>query len=263
MMNRSKNKPAAKQVPKTPPGLSLDPDPITAARTPGVDPLIGHQLSAAIIESAPTLTTTATSPLVPAPAVPLSILSGQVPLVDLPDSGSIPSTSDIIPSPLAPDLCALFQQFMITTSEFQHRSIMDATTFQATMEHGVSSLKTDLCDNLVDQLKQAAIQEDSTLHPSSSAGAHIQRTPTRQRPGQYYAVPDSDDSDGTDEVPQRSWERVHDNPFAIVRKHPFLQVASRNNHCSKFKSYLTGSIELKDDSLVALERFVDSIKGAL
>jgi hypothetical protein len=74
MTTRSKNKPAAKQVPKTPPGLSLDPDHITAARTPGVDPLIGHQLSAAIIESARTLTTAVTSPLVPAPAVPLSIL---------------------------------------------------------------------------------------------------------------------------------------------------------------------------------------------
>jgi hypothetical protein len=36
-----------------------------------------------------------------------------------------------------------------------------------------------------------------------------------------------------------------------------------HNHCSKFKSYLTGSIELKDDSLVDLERFVDIIKGAL
>jgi hypothetical protein len=168
LATRSKNKPAAKQVPKTPPGHSLDPDPITAARTPGVDPLIGHQLSAAIIEYAPTLTTTATSPLVPAPAVPLSILSGQVTLVDHPDSGSIPSAPNIIPSPLAPDLYALFQQFMITTSEFQHRSIMDATTFRATMEHGLSSLKTDLCDNLVDQLKQAAIQEDSTLYPSSS-----------------------------------------------------------------------------------------------
>jgi hypothetical protein len=105
---RSKNKPAAKQVPKTPPGLSLHPDPITAARTPGVDPLIGHQQSAAIIESTPTLTTTATSPLVPAPAVLLSILSGQVLLVDLPDSSSIPSAPDIIPSPLTPDLCALF-----------------------------------------------------------------------------------------------------------------------------------------------------------
>jgi hypothetical protein len=79
MTARFKNKPTAKQVPKTPPGLSLDPDPITAARTPGVDPLIGHQLSAAIIEYAPTLTTTATSPLIPAPAVPLCILSGQVP----------------------------------------------------------------------------------------------------------------------------------------------------------------------------------------
>jgi hypothetical protein len=83
MTTRSKNKPAAKQVPKTPPGLSLDSDPITASRTPGVDPLIDHQQSAAIIESAQTLTTTATSHLVPAPAVPLSILSGQVPLVDL------------------------------------------------------------------------------------------------------------------------------------------------------------------------------------
>jgi hypothetical protein len=163
---RYKNKPAAKQVPKTPPGLSLNPDPITAARTPGVDPLIDHQQSAAIIESAPTLTTTATSPLVPAPAVPLSILSGQVPLVDLPDYSSIPSAPDIIPSPLAPDLCALFQQCMITTSELQHRSIMDATTFRATMEHGLSSRKTDLCGNLVDQLNQAVIQEDSTLHPS-------------------------------------------------------------------------------------------------
>jgi hypothetical protein len=261
MTTRSKNKPAAKQVPKTPPGISLDPDPITAARTPGVDPLLGHQLPAAIIESTPTLTTTATSPLVPAPEVTLSILSGPVPLVELPDSGSIPSAPDIIPSPLAPDLCALFQQFMITTSEFKHHSIMDATTFRATMEHGLSYLKTDLCDNLVDQLKQAVIQEDSTLHPSSSAGARVQRPPTRQCPGQYYAVPDSDDSDGTYEVPQRSWERVHDNPFAIVCEHPFLQVVSRNNHCSKFKSYLTGSIKLKDDSLVALERFVDSIKA--
>jgi hypothetical protein len=251
MTTRSKNKPAAKQVPKTPPGLSLDPDPITASRTPGVDPLICHQQAATIIESALTLTTTATSPLVPAPAVPL---------VDLPDSSSIPSAPDIIPSPLAPDLCALFQQFMITTSEFQHRSTMDATTFRATMEHGLSSLKTDLCDNLVDQLKRATIQEDSTVPPSSSTGANVQHPPYRQRPGQYYAVPDYDDSDGTDEIPQRSWECVHDNPFAIVREHPFLQVASRNNHCSKFKSYLTGSIELKDDSLVALARFVDSIK---
>jgi hypothetical protein len=109
MTTRSKNKPTAKQVPKTPPGLSLDPDPITTSRTPGVNPFIGHQQSATIIESTPTLTTTATSPLVPAPAVPL---------VDLPDSSSIPSAPDIIPSPLAPDLCALFQQFMITTSEF-------------------------------------------------------------------------------------------------------------------------------------------------
>jgi hypothetical protein len=158
MTTRSKNKPASKQVPKTTPGLSLDPDPITAARTPGVDPLIGHHLSAAIIESAPTLATTATSPLFPAPAVPLSILSGQVPLVDPLDSGSIPSAPDTIPIPLAPDLCAFFQHFMITTSKFQHRSIMDATTFRATMGHGLSSLKTDLCDNLVDQLKQAAIQ---------------------------------------------------------------------------------------------------------
>jgi hypothetical protein len=253
MTTRSKNKHAAKQVPKTPPGLSLDPDPITAYRTPGVDPLIGHTQSVTVIESAPTLTTTATSPLVLAPAVPL---------VDFPDSSSIPSAPDIVTSPLAPDLCALFQQFMITTSEFQHRSTMDATIFRATMEHGLSSLKTDLCENLVDQLKRAAIQEDSTL-PSSSTGANVQRPPSRQRPGQYYAVPDSDDSDGTDEIPQRSWEHVHDNPFAIVREHPFLQVASRNNHCSKFKYYLTGSIELKDDSLVALERFVDSIKGAL
>jgi hypothetical protein len=185
MTTRSKNKPATKQVPKTPPGISLDTDPITASRTPGVEPLLNHQLPATIIESAPTLTTTATSPLVPAPAVPLSTLSGPVPLVELPDSGSIPSAPDIIPSPLAPDLCALFQQFMITTSEFQHRSIMDATTFRATMEHGLSSLKTYLCDNLVDQLKQAAIQEDSTLHPSSSAGAHVQSPPTRQRPGKY------------------------------------------------------------------------------
>jgi hypothetical protein len=109
---------------------------------------------------------------------------------------------------------------MITTSEFQLRSIMDATTCRATTEHGLSSLKTDLCDNLVDQLKQAAIQEDSTLPPSSSAGARIQRPPPRQRSGQYYAVPDSDDSDGTDEIPQRSWERVHDNPFSNVREHP-------------------------------------------
>jgi hypothetical protein len=174
--------------------------------------------------------------------VPLSIISGPVPLIELPDSGSIPSAPKIIPSPLAPDLCALFQQFMITTSEFQHRYIMDATTFRTTMEHGLSSLKTELCDNLVDQLKQAAIQEDSTLHLSLSAGAHLQRPPTGQHPGQYYTVPDSDDSDGTVEVPQRSWERVHDNPFAIVREHPFLQVASRNNNCSKFKSYLTGVV---------------------
>jgi hypothetical protein len=118
MTTRSKNKPAAKQVPKTPPGISLDPDPIIAARTPGVDPLLDHQLPAAIIESAPTHTTTATSPLVP--VVPLSIIFGPVPLIELPDSGLISSASDIIPSPLAPDLCALFQQFMITTSEFQH-----------------------------------------------------------------------------------------------------------------------------------------------
>jgi hypothetical protein len=245
MTTRPKNKPAAKQVSKTPPGISLDPDPITAARTPGVEPLLYHQLPAAIIESAPTQTTTATSPLVP--VVPLSIISGPVPLIDLPDSGFIPSAPEIIPSPLAPDLCALFQQFMITASEFQHRSIMDATTFRTTMEDGLSSLKTELCDNLVDQLKQAAIQVDSTLHPS------VPRPPPRQHPGQYYDVPDSDDSDGTVDVPQRSWERVHDNPFAIVREHPFLQVASRNNHCSKFKSYLTGGIELKDDSLIALE----------
>jgi hypothetical protein len=129
MTTRSKNKPAAKQVPKTPPGISLDPEPITAARTPGVDPLIDHQLPAAIIESAPTQTTTATSLLVPAPVVPLSIISGPVMLIELPDSGSIPSAPEIIPSPVAPDLCALFQQFMITTSEFQHRSIMDATMF--------------------------------------------------------------------------------------------------------------------------------------
>jgi hypothetical protein len=117
MTTRSKNKHEAKQVPKTPPGISLDPDPITAARTPGVDPLIDHQLPAAIIESTPTQTTTATSPLVPVvPVVPLSIISGPVPLIELPDSGSIPSASEIFPSPLAPDLCALFQQFMITTS---------------------------------------------------------------------------------------------------------------------------------------------------
>jgi hypothetical protein len=116
MTTLSKNKPASKQVPKTPPGISLDPYPITAARTSGVDPLLGHQLPAAIIESDPTLTTNATSPLVPSPAVSISILSGQVPLVELPDSGSIPSAPDITPSPLAPDLCALFQQFMITIS---------------------------------------------------------------------------------------------------------------------------------------------------
>jgi hypothetical protein len=255
MTTRSKNKPASKQVPKTPPGISLVPDPITAARTHGVEPLLDHQLPAAVIESARTHTTTATSPLVT--VVPLSIISGPVPLIDLPDSGLIPSAPEIIPSPLAPDLCALFQQFMITTSELQHRSIMDATTFQTTMEDGLSSLKTELGDNLVDQLKQAAIQDDSTLHSS------VPRPPPRQHPGQYYAVPDSDDSDGTVDVPQRSWERVHDNPFTIVREHHFLQVASRNNHCSKFKYYLTGDIELKDDSLVALERFVDSIKGAL
>jgi hypothetical protein len=182
--------------------------------------------------------------------------------LNFPDSSSIPYAPDIIPSPLALDLCALFQQFMITTSEFQHPSTMDDTTFRATMEHGLSSLKADLCDNLVGQLKRAAIQEDSTL-PSSSTGANVQRPPSRQRPGKYYAVPDSDDSDGTDEIPQRSWEHVHDNPFAIVREHHFLQVSSPNNHCSKFKSYVTGSIELKDDSLVALDRFFDSIKGAL
>jgi hypothetical protein len=134
MTTRSKNKPAAKQVQKTPPGLSLDPYPITAYNTPGVDPLIGHQQSATIIEFASTLTTAATSPLVPAPAVPL---------IDLPDSSSIPYAPDIIPIPMAPDLCALFQQFMTTTSEFQHRSTMDATTFRATMGHGLSSLKTD------------------------------------------------------------------------------------------------------------------------
>jgi hypothetical protein len=122
MTTRSKNKPVAKQVPKTPPGISLDPDPITAARTPGVNPLIDHQLPAVIIESAPTQTTTATSLLVP--VVPISIISGPVPLIELADSGSIPSAPEIIPSPLAPDLCALFQQFMITTSEFQHRSII-------------------------------------------------------------------------------------------------------------------------------------------
>jgi hypothetical protein len=45
MTTRSKNKPAAKQVPKTPPDLSLYPDPITEYLTPGVNPLIGHQQS--------------------------------------------------------------------------------------------------------------------------------------------------------------------------------------------------------------------------
>jgi hypothetical protein len=143
MTTRSKNKPVAKQVPNTPHGISLYPDPITAARTPGVDPLIDHQLPAAIIESTPTQTTTATSHLVPAPVVPLSIISDPVPLIELPDSSSIISAPELIPSPLAPDLCALFRQFMITTSDFQHRSIMDATTFRTTMEHGLSSLKTN------------------------------------------------------------------------------------------------------------------------
>jgi hypothetical protein len=71
--------------------------------------------------------------------VPLSIISGPVPLIELPDPGLIPSAPDIIPSPLALDLCALFQQFMITTSEFQHRSIMDATTFRTTIEDGLSN----------------------------------------------------------------------------------------------------------------------------
>jgi hypothetical protein len=128
---------------------------------------------------------------------------------------------------------------MITTSEFQHRSIMDATTFRATMEHGLSSLNTDLCDNLVDQLKQAAIQEDSTLHPSSSAGAHIQRPPTRQRPGQYYVVPDSDDSDGTDEV-----HSVHGNVFMITHL-----ISSANIFSYK---WIVGTITAPNSSLILL-----------
>jgi hypothetical protein len=85
--------------------------------------------------------------------------------------------------------------------------------------------------------------------------------------GQYYHVATTDDS-SEDDTPadlhqEHPREGDHGNPFALIRAHPFLQASSRNTNCSKFKTHLKDMVALSDDSLVSLECFVDSTKGAL
>jgi hypothetical protein len=186
MMTRSKNKPAAKQVPNMPTDTSFALNPVTEARThngPDPNPPLDHALRAPdIAPVTPAVNTIAARSVVSAPTSSLPEASVPVAPLALAHSGSDSSAPGIVPDPSAPDLCAIFQQYMTITSEL-HLSTVDATTFRQTMEHGLYSIKMDICDSLVDRLKQASIVEDTANHPTSSRATP--RATSSQRPGQY------------------------------------------------------------------------------
>jgi hypothetical protein len=167
---------------------------------------------------------------------------------------------------------------MTGQAEFQQRSTIDASALSHTMEHGLTSLKTDLCDSILSQMKQIVIDDDASVSascPQSNLFENYSPVDQQVHPGQYYPAPylhDDMDADtpadahmgDTRPAPScRPWYQDHGNPFTTAREHPFFMVATRNNNCSKFKMYLHDMVTLSDDSLVSLEHFVDSIKGDL
>jgi hypothetical protein len=251
-------------------------DPVMAARTPALPVLAIDPPSAVPAPSAAALDAnpTAPSPTHPDPMVPAVSSSPLVPpVVDY----NVPVP---VASPAADALCSMFQQYMATNAEFQHRSTIDAPAFRQTMADGLLALKTGLCSSLVEQLKTITIEDKNHTSPAPSnfgPPSNLFDPPVARTPidhcttGQYYPAP-TDDKSSSLPVDQRPdteadsrypWDQDHGNPFTALSKHPFLQVASKYKHCSKFKTYLSDLQDLPNDSLVSLERFVNGIKGAL
>jgi hypothetical protein len=269
MTTRSKKKYAAKQVTKLTTGPLFAPDPVTtdmntpvaSGATTSVDvkppaapeTASDHALSNVIAASLKTPSSenvTIIAPLNPAPQTAASSTPPQTPIVH-------------------EEFLDLFKHFMIGQAEFQRRSTVDASAFRQTMEHSISSLKNDLCDSIIYQMKQMVVGEGASVsvpRPQSNLFGDYSH---------YYPAPPShDDTDPDipvdaymdDTHPTHSrhhWNQDNGNPFSAPRDHPLCMVATCNNHCSKFKTYLPDMVTISDYSLVSLDKFVDNIKGAL
>jgi hypothetical protein len=159
-------------------------------------------------------------------------------------------------------------------------AINAAFAFRQTMAEGLFTLKTDLCSSLVEQMKTLTIEEERNTAPAPSnfgppsnlfdnhaAYTHIDHCTT----GQYYPTPTDANSSSIPVDPRpepetesrHPWDQDNGNPSTALRDHPFLQVASKYNHCSKFKTYLGDFQDLPNDSLVSLECFFNGVKCAL
>jgi hypothetical protein len=116
-------------------------------------------------------------------------------------------------------------------------------------------------------MKQISIYDDALVsfpRPEANMFEYFLPVDQQVHPGQYYPSPSSHGNtdadtpvdarvDDTRPAPsRRPWDQDNGNPFTTAHEHPFFMIDTRNNHCSKFKTYLRDMATLSDDSLVSL-----------